>query len=387
MILWINPYSGVSGDMLLGALLDLGAPLDGVRRAIAATGLTGWELLAQPADRAGIRATRAVVTVADDAANRRAGELLELIARARPQPVATLAHAAVSALAEVEARIHGTTVELVHLHELGGHDTVVDTVGVAAALHLLEVEAVYSGPLWLGVGEISTAHGLIPAPAPATLELVEGMTVVAGALRGESVTPTGAALLRAAGARFESAPALTVVRSGYGAGGRDVPGRPNVLPVTLGRASPARREPMTVVETTVDDVTGEVLGHLVGELRRAGAADVWITAAVGKKNRPVHVVSVLCGPARVDELEALLLAETASLGARRHEVSRTVAPRHVETVAVGGVDVRIKVGPAGRKPEHDDLVRLARVRGTTLRRATDEVLAVLARAGRDVGRS
>ncbi len=234
MILWLNPFSGISGDMLLGALLDLGAPLGAVRAAVASTGLTGWELTAAPVRRAGLAACQARVRVDDEVPARRAADLLTMARAAVPAAAGQLAAAAITALAEAEGQIHGVPAGDVHLHELGGVDTVVDTVGVAAALHALGVSALWSAPLALGAGVIEMRHGQFPAPAPATLALLEGAQVTGIGGTGETVTPTGAALLRAAGCRYGPVPAMRVAGSGYGAGARDVPGRPNVLAALLG---------------------------------------------------------------------------------------------------------------------------------------------------------
>ncbi|MGQ0572772.1 MAG: nickel pincer cofactor biosynthesis protein LarC [Pseudonocardia sp.] len=368
MIAWLDPYSGISGDMLLGALLELGAPLAGVRAAVASTGLTGWELATEPVARAGLAATRAVVTVTDTAAQRPAADLLALTARARPEPVAALATRAVTLLAETEAGLHRVAVEEVHLHELGGVDTVVDTVGVAAALHLLGVAAVHCGPLALGAGTVRTRHGELPLPAPAVAMLLARgqVPVVAGPAPGETVTPTGLALLLAAGARFGPLPTMTVTAAGYGAGGRDVLGRPNVLPALLGDAG-ATAERLVLLETNVDDVAGEVLGHLLGRLLAAGAADAWVTPIVMKKSRPAHTVHVLVGAGVAAACERLLLAETGSLGLRRAPVERHALPRRVSTVHVEGHPVRLKHGPWGAKPEHDDVAAAAVALGLPLR--------------------
>lgn len=381
MILWLNPFSGISGDMLLGALLDLGAPLDTVRAAVASTGITGWELTAGPVRRAGLTACQARVQVEDDVPARRAADLLTLARAAVPAAAAELATAAITALAEAEGRIHGVPAADVHLHELGGVDTVVDTVGVAAALHALRVTAVWSAPLALGSGVIEMRHGQFPAPAPATVALLEGAQVSGTSTPGETVTPTGAALLRAAGCRYGPMPAMRVTGSGYGAGGRDVPGRPNVLPALLGEplddpepADPARADPaadgsaggtetLIMVETTVDDVTGELLGDLPGLLLGAGALDAWITTVTGKKGRPAHVVTALCRPGRDGPVQARLLAETGSLGARRHPVQRQALPRRETRVTVHGHRIRVKIGPHRAKPEHDDVAAAALATG------------------------
>jgi uncharacterized protein (DUF111 family) len=352
VILWLNPFSGISGDMLLGALLDLGAPLEGVRDAVGRTGLSGWELTAERVTRGGIGATRAVVEVTDTATERRAAELLAHVERAGAG--AGVAAAAVRAVAEVEAGIHGIDPAQVHLHEIGGLDTVVDTVGVAAALDLLGVTEVHCGPLALGAGTVATRHGVLPVPAPATAALLaQAGAPVVGVGEGETVTPTGAALLVAAGVRFGPLPAMTLRGVGYGAGGRDPAGRANV-----------------------DDVTGEVLGHLVGRLLDAGAADAWLSPIVMKKGRPAHTVHVLVAPERAAGCERIVLAETGSLGLRRTPVDRAALPRHTTTVDVEGHPIRLKHGPWGVKPEHDDVAAAAAALDLPLREVARRALEV-----------
>ena len=442
MILWLNPFSGISGDMLLGALLDAGAPMDEVRAAIASTGITGWTLTTEHVRRAGLAARRACVQVDDQVTERRVAELLAMARAARPAAAGQLAAAAISALAEAEGRLHGMPADQVHLHELGGVDTIVDTVGVGAALHALGVSEVWSAPLGLGAGMVDMAHGQFPSPAPATVALLEGAQVtgiartgssagpagftegtagepaagkMAWPLAAETVTPTGAALLRAMGARYGPMPALRLTGSGYGAGARDVPGRPNVLPVLLGEPAADTRavlprdllaghavqastesaqeglagqtgrgggqsaavETLLVVDTTVDDVTGELLGELPGMLLAAGALDVWITAVTGKKGRPAHVVTALCRPGEAGPVQARLLGETGSLGARQHQVRREALPRQETEVTVQGHTVRVKLGPHRAKPEHEDVAAAARATGLALHQVTSEALRQL----------
>ncbi|MFI6348706.1 nickel pincer cofactor biosynthesis protein LarC [Streptomyces sp. NPDC050560] len=386
MICWINPFTGLAGDMLLGALLDAGAPLDRVRTAIAATGLTGWDLTAETTTDHGIRATRARVHVTDDATERRAADLLALARRAGPAPVAALATAALTALAEAEARLHGADPDTVHLHEIGGHDTIVDTVGCAAALHHLGATAVFSAPLPLGTGRVDSAHGIIPAPAPATLALLTGAAVTGSDLPMETVTPTGAALLRAAGTRYGPPPAMTVRATGYGAGTRRLPDRPNITAVTLGEPPAttgdgpgATGEDVLTLTTNLDDVSAETLAHTMALALDAGALDAWTTPAVMKKGRPGHILHVLTRPAGADALALLVLRETGSLGIRRTAHRRTALPRAFTTVDVDGCPVRLKHGPYGHKPEHDDVARAARTLGLPLatiahraRRAADD---------------
>lgn len=376
MILFLNPIAGLSGDMLLGALIDLGAPLESIRASIEATGITGWRLTAESVERQGVRAAHAVVAVDDVVPARAAADLMKMAALATPPEVAAMAVAAINSLAEVESRIHGVPAASVHLHELGGVDTIVDTVGVASALHALDISEVWSGPVGLGTGQVKAAHGLLPVPAPATLALLNNVPVVGIDTTTETVTPTGAAMLRAMNTRFGPMPAMTIRGTGYGAGTRDTPGRPNVVTAVLGTPAlnTAHTQSMTMLETTVDDVTGEVLGHLINELLEAGAADAWIAPVVGKKNRPAHVISALCLHQSVPSVEERLLKSTGTLGVRHTLVDRRALPREWSRVDVEGSSVRMKIGPHRVKPEHADLVAASEATGIPLRVLADRIM-------------
>ncbi|MBP2708677.1 nickel pincer cofactor biosynthesis protein LarC [Microbispora sp. RL4-1S] len=371
MILYLNPFTGLAGDMLLGALLDAGASLDAVRRAVARTGLTGWRLDAEQVRTGPLTALRVRIDVDDDATERPASTLIEMAARTG-LPVA---EAALTAIAEAEGALHGVPPAEVHLHELGGHDTLIDIVGCAAALRDLGVTRVHSAPLPLGSGTVRTRHGVLPVPAPATLALLRGARVRGGAA-GEAVTPTGAALLLAAGTAYGAPPEMELRATGYGAGTRELPDRPNVTVAMLGRpvTEPGRQ---IVLSTNLDDLTGEVLAHVIERALAAGAADAWITPAVMKKGRPAHVLHVLAPPESADALQSLVFAETGSLGLRRSEVEKVALPRHFETVRLYGHDVRMKHGPWGVKPEHDDLAGLAEATGRPLRELAREALDAL----------
>jgi pyridinium-3,5-bisthiocarboxylic acid mononucleotide nickel chelatase len=235
-------------------------------------------------------------------------------------------------------------------------------------LHSLGVTRVLCGPLALGAGTVHTRHGVLPVPAPATAALIARMQapVVPAGVDGETVTPTGAALLLAAGAQFGPVPAMTVHTVGYGAGSREVDGRANVLQALLG-PDQGRIETLIQLETNVDDVTGELLGYLIARLIAEGAADAWITPVVMKKGRPAHTVHALTTPDCAAAVESVLLAETGSLGLRRLSVERLALPRHTSTVEIEGHPVRVKHGPWGAKPEYEDVVRVAAALGTTLR--------------------
>ncbi|MEO6090122.1 MAG: nickel pincer cofactor biosynthesis protein LarC [Umezawaea sp.] len=363
----ISPFTGLAGDMLLAALIDAGAPLEAVRAAVTDTGLTGWDLTVTRVLTHGLTGSRAVVSVTDDATSRKAGELIDMAGRVRDRAVADIAVAALRAIAEVEGHLHGEDPDQVHLHELGGHDTLVDIVGVAAALHALDVRTVHCEALPIGTGTVRTAHGVLPCPAPATSALLRGAHVVGTTLPGETVTPTAAALLRAVAADYGPAPRMRMAATGYGAGTRTLPDRPNVAVVRLGDRETADVRDLVVLETNLDDVTGEVLGYVVALLLDSGALDSWITPAVMKKGRPAHVLHALAAPEHADEVERLMFAETGTLGVRRTSVRRTAAPRTTDTVHVHGMAVRRKHGPHHGKAEYDDAVAVARQTGLPLR--------------------
>ncbi|MEU9833169.1 nickel pincer cofactor biosynthesis protein LarC [Streptosporangium sp. NPDC048047] len=421
MILYLNPFTGLAGDMLLAALLDAGASLEGVRKAVAATGLTGWRLDAERVRTGALVATRVRVEVDDDATERAASELIEMAARTG----LAVAGAALTAIAEAEGALHGVPVAEVHLHELGGHDTLVDIVGCAAAIAELGVTRVHCAPLPMGSGTVRTRHGVLPVPAPATLALLAGARVRGDAAPGETVTPTGAALLRALHTVYGPPPEMTLRATGYGAGTRVLPDRPNVTVAILGEppegtaqagsaagavpgpatgttrpgptggtapdpesvsesgpvpesATGTAPEPelctQVVLSTNLDDVTGETLGHVIERALAAGAADAWVTPAVMKKGRPAHVLHVLADPALADRLCDLIFTETGTLGLRRGTVDKLVLSRRFETVELYGRTVRIKHGPWGAKPEYDDLAELAAATGKPLRQLAREAL-------------
>lgn len=370
---WLNPFAGIAGDMILGALLDAGADPDALRDALRSVIAEGWDLQVERVRRGGLVATLAVVDAEPDPPPRRAGDLLDTIGasplaeRARDRALSVLRR-----LAEVEARLHGVDVADVHLHEVGALDTFVDVVGSCVALDLLGVDDVSCGPVGLGRSRVHSAHGLLPNPAPATLALLEGLSVAGLDTEAETATPTGAALLAGLGARSAAFPPGRLLATGYGAGQAEMPGWPNVLGLSVVERdepwAPAdvAEETVAVVETTLDDVTGETLGWVLSAVLEAGALDAWVTPATGKKGRPAHVLTVLARPEEAGALEAKVAAETGTLGLRVALIQRHVLPRRSETVRVLGTEVRLKHGPWRSKAEHDDLAVLARATGRPL---------------------
>jgi uncharacterized protein (TIGR00299 family) protein len=351
--------------MLLGALLDAGLSVQALRRELAKLGLKGYRLKAKKARRAGLAATQAVVELEDDQPHSRLSEALSLIREsALPDGDKERGAAIFQRLAEAEAWVHGTTPDSVVLHELGSLDTVIDVMGTVAGLRLLGVEELFASALPAGGGSVEGAHGLLPVPAPATLELIaRARAPVSGAGgQGELVTPTGAAIVTTL-ARFER-PAMRVTKVGYGAGSRDFEGRPNVLRLWLGEILPVATASMLLVETNIDDMSPELLGYVQGRLFAAGAADVWFTPIQMKKNRPATKLSALCSIEKEDAIVGVLLRESSTLGVRVTEVRRHEAEREVITFpsSLGTAVVKVKRWqgePPQLSPEYESCRRLA----------------------------
>ena len=364
-IAYLDCFSGISGDMLLGALLDAGLSVQALRRELAKLGLKGYRLKAKKARRAGLAATQAVVELEDDQPRGRLSEILSLVREsALPDGDKERGAAIFQRLTEAEARVHGATPDSVVLHELGSLDTVIDVMGAVAGLRLLGVEELFASALPAGGGSVEGAHGLLPVPAPATLELIaRARAPVSGAgWQGELVTPTGAAIVTTL-ARFQR-PAMRVTKVGYGAGSRDIEGRPNVLRLWLGEILPAATASMLLIETNIDDMSPEILGYVQGRLFAAGAADVWFTPIQMKKNRPAIKLSALCSIGKEDAIVGVLLRESSTLGVRVTEVRRHEAEREVITFpsSLGTAMVKIKRWegePPQLSPEYESCRRLA----------------------------
>ncbi len=346
-VAYFDCFSGASGDMILGALLDAGLDFDALQAEVGKLALPAgaFHLEAKPVHRAGFAATKLDVIIEEAPRHRSLAEVIEIIrASALPAGDIERVEGVFRALGEVEAKVHGSSVEAVELHEVGAVDAMVDVTGCIVGLRLLGIEAVYASPLPLGHGEGRGSHGVLPLPAPATLELVAraGAPIVEGeGPRGEQVTPTGAALLTTLG-RFER-PAMRVQKVGYGAGGRDPEGRPNVLRVWLGETEPAGKR-MRLIETNIDDMSPELLAYTQESLMAAGAADAWFTPIQMKKSRPATMLSVLCQEAMESSLVALLAA-------RDQHPGRARARRRALRGRARELRVRVEPGAGGREGE------------------------------------
>jgi uncharacterized protein (TIGR00299 family) protein len=368
---WFHCFAGIAGDMALGSLLDAGADFSEVLGLLQRLPLGGWSLRAEPVLRAGIAATRAVVETTDDVVVRTHAHIVGLVGEARlPERVARRALQTFAALAVVEGRLHRRPPEQVHFHEVGSHDTVIDVVGTAAAMEVLGIDLVASSPVATGMGTVRSAHGLLPNPSPAVVQLLQGIPTWGRDLAVELTTPTGAAILAGTASSFGPLPPMRIAASGFGAGSQDIDGLPNCTQVVIGESSADSRppgQPVMLLETNLDDVTGEVLAHAVDALMAAGVYDAWITPVVMKKGRPGHTVSVLVDPVLTETARATLQAETGSLGVRGVLLERWPAARVMDRVEVEGLHVQVKVSPGRVKVEQRDARRVAERSGLPLR--------------------
>jgi uncharacterized protein (TIGR00299 family) protein len=371
---YLDCFSGASGDMILGALVDAGLPLASLRAELAKLPLTGYRLSARKVRRAGLSATQVRVTVAKEQPPRRLADILSIIEGGPLPPADKEKGAAIfRRLAEAEAKVHGLPLAKTHLHEVGAVDAIVDVMGAVVGLRLLGVEELFTSALALGSGATQSSHGALPLPAPATLELVAsagGPTIAhQNAEEGELLTPTGAAIITTL-ARFQR-PAMKVECVGYGAGSRDIPGWPNVLRLWLGTRADEAGQVMLLAETNIDDMSPEILGYVQERLFASGAADVWLTPIQMKKGRPGVVLSVLCPVEAEGAIVSLLLRETSTLGVRLREVRRQEAEREVlefeSTLGPAVVKVKRLPGEAPQAaPEYEVCRRLAEATGKPL---------------------
>ena len=373
---YLDCFSGMSGDMFLGALLDAGLSFERLQAGLAALPMEGYRLALEPYTDKGIRGKRLIVQVTETPQpERHLSELQQIITSSQlPAAIQQRALAVFQALGEAEAQVHGVSVEAVHFHEVGAVDALVDIVGAAIGVEELGIDRIYASPLPLTTGQVQTAHGLLPVPAPATLELLRrvGAPWTPRAAGGELVTPTAAAIL-ASWARFET-PAMTIRQVGYGFGRKQLPWA-NCLRLCLGEpmeVSKLETDEVMVLETNLDNLSGEVLGDLMERLFQAGALDVTYTPMQMKKNRPATQISVIAPLALAEQLSLLLLRETTTLGVRMSRWQRLKAGRRQEVVEtpLGTVRVKLKL-LEGRvvsvAPEYEDCRHLAETSSLPLR--------------------
>ena len=369
-------FSGISGDMTLAALFDLGVPTEPVYAGIASLGLD-VRVDAERVNKGGFSATQVFVHTPEEDEHRHLPDIQAIISKGNlTQPQRDLALQIFRRLAEAEAKAHGVSVDDVHFHEVGALDSIADIVGSAIALDLLGVEKFTSSPVAVGSGTVKCAHGIMPVPTPATAELLKGVPLRSAPAKGELTTPTGAAILTSIVSEWLDTPTMTIERIGHGAGSKDFLEQPNLLRIFLGRAEPRERpveecDTVWILETNLDDVPGEVVGYCFEQLFAAGALDVWTTPIQMKKHRPGVMLSVLTTETNIAALEAIVFRETQTFGIRRYPAQRHKLKREMITVETPWGSVAVKRGWRDKEtlvyaPEYEDCARIARANQVSL---------------------
>jgi len=372
-ICYVDAFSGVSGDMLVGALVDAGADRDAITRALQSFAI-GASIEWERVHRRGIAATKFRVGVNETSKHRHLSGILKMIHAADlPERVKANAQRVFQVLGEAEAAVHGIDIQKVHFHEVGAVDSICDIVGICLALELLGVDRIYASPVNLGGGTVSTEHGVLPVPAPATALLLRDKPVYSRGPAVELTTPTGAAVLAALARDFGAMPALRIASIGYGAGERDFTEHANAVRVLIGEPSgAAETTTVSVIEANIDDATPQVIGYAMERLLEAGALDAIVIPAQMKKGRPGVLVQVIAAPEKRDDLIGILLRETTTLGVRFHSAERRVQAREwVEVKTAHGI-IRVKAGETGFAPEYEDARRIANASGLPLKQVLAE---------------
>ncbi len=365
-IAYLDCASGISGDMTLGALVDAGVDLAAINDGVQSLGLAGVRIVAAEVKKHGFRATQITVEHEPEHAHRHLHHICDMIDAGRlTERQKDLAKRIFTKLGEAEAKVHGTTIRKVHFHEVGAVDSIADIVGAAIGWDLLGVDRIVCSPVPTGQGRINIAHGLCSIPAPATGELLKGIPLLDSSVQSELTTPTGAAIVATLVDEFGGMPAMTIEAIGYGAGQRELAEQPNVLRLFVGtREGEFSADLVWVVETNIDDLPGEVIGHTITKLWEAGALDVYTTAIQMKKNRPGVILSVICSAALIPKVEKILFRETSTLGVRRWPVSRHKLDRAAHSVTTDWGPIEGKLGfitgqSPSFSPEYESCRRVA----------------------------
>jgi uncharacterized protein (TIGR00299 family) protein len=374
-IAYLDCFSGISGDMMIGALIDAGFPAEELKKALQGLPLQGYTLEVTREERNGLFGTRFIVKVSRNPhPHRRFSDIKALIGAGNLSPSARDKSIAIfESLALEEAKIHGCSVEEVHFHEVGAVDSIVDIVGSVLGMEYLGVATAYASPLPLGSGFVETSHGRIPLPAPATVALLKGIPVHDSGLKEELVTPTGAALAKGLAHSFGPLPAMVIEKVGYGVGSRNLTDRPNLLRILLGEErGEANEETVLILESNLDDTNPEWLGFLMERLFEAGALDVVFTPGYMKKNRPAVLVHVVGNPFHKDQLMDILFSESTTLGVRFHYTQRRILERSAAEIESpwGRMKIKKVLRPDGSwqlLPEFEECRRIAKERDIPLR--------------------
>ncbi len=370
--------------MTLGALVDAGCDVAQLRADLRALQVPGWDLSAEKVWKNGMAATYVKVRTEDQTKHRSLNAILDILKNSPlAAPVRERASAIFTKLGEAEARVHDVPLEKIHFHEVGAVDAIVDIVGACIGFHALGIERFACSPLNVGGGTAKMAHGILPVPAPATANLLQGKPTYSNGVQKELVTPTGAAIVATLCDSFGPQPPMSVSAIGYGAGTADLEGQPNVLRIMIGEAAektvPGFDEEIAVIEANLDDMNPQIYGYFLEKALAAGALDVYTTPVQMKKNRPGTLLSVLCKPADTNALMSLIFAETTTFGARTYRAQRRTLPREHVSVRTSFGDVRIKISRVNGRilhvaPEYEDCRKIAEEKNVPLQRVIAEAM-------------
>jgi len=385
--IYFDCFSGISGDMILGSLVDLGVDVKLIRKELKKINLKGYKLTSHQVKRNGIMGTKVNVVIDPSIQKRNQArsftDIKKLIVKSSlSENVKTDSIEIFRRIGTVEAKIHGTSLDKIHFHEIGAIDSIIDIVGGAICMSLLNIDLVFSSALNTGEGLINCEHGTIPIPAPATLKLLEGIPCYSSGTKNELTTPTGAAFIGYYGSKFGSLPKMNIMKSGYGAGSHEIKEIPNLLRVVLGEVLiPSKIITMKVIETNIDDMNPEFYDHIMSQLLIAGAADVFLTAVHMKKNRPGTLLTTVVSNDKFHSIVQIILEETSTFGIRHYDVVRTELKRENKLIKTPFGKVRIKVGTfAGSRltvsPEYEDCKKLALKKGIPVKRVYEETLLI-----------
>jgi uncharacterized protein (TIGR00299 family) protein len=385
---YLDCFSGISGDMTLGALVDAGVSIDALRSELTKLNLSGYEITAEKVLRSGLSATKVHVRLDDKpqparhlADIRNIIETSELSGTIKQKSISIFER-----LAEAEARVHGTTPDKVHFHEVGAVDAIVDIVGSVIGLEMLGITAIAASAINLGSGSIKTAHGILPVPAPATVELLKGIPSYGSSVPFELTTPTGAVIISTLSSSFGPMPQMSVSQVGHGAGNKEIPGQPNVLRLMIGEPSATYDEDTSIIiETNIDDMNPQLYGHVIDKLMQHGAHDAYLTPIIMKKGRPAILLSVLTDGVKESAVLNTIFRETTSIGVRIQEVGRKKLTREIQFVDTAFGKIRVKVSKRGEEiltvtPEYEDCRKIAEEKQVPLKQVMEEARTAFSRS-------
>ena len=381
---YFDCFSGISGDMTLGALVDAGCSLELLRSGLQGLQIPGWTISSEKVWKNGMAATFVHVATEDQTKHRSLSAILEIFEKSQlSESVGKNAAAIFRKLGEAEASVHDVALEKIHFHEVGAVDAIVDIVGACIAFDALGIEKFACSPLNVGGGTAKMSHGVLPVPAPATAKLLQGKPTYSNGVQRELVTPTGAAIVSTLCDTFGPQPQMTVSAIGYGAGSMELEGQPNVVRIMIGEAADkviaGFDEEISVIEANLDDMNPQIYGYFLEKALAAGALDVYTTPVQMKKNRPGTLLTLLCKPQDTNSLMSLVFAETTTFGARTYRAQRRTLPRESVSVHTQFGDVRVKLSRLNGRilhvaPEFDDCRKLAVEKNIPLQRIFNEAL-------------